>query len=155
MGVLPSISGESWFGVASIESERSGLTISHAHPEPNRAPGGRGGANRSLKPPSEPKPQVTASARSSPRSSSPPTPSFGASICQNIEWLACPPPLFLTAVLMSSGTESRSEMRTSTLPGVGLRVLLQGGVEVGDVGVVVLPWWRRIVSSSMYGSSAS
>jgi hypothetical protein len=70
---LPSMSGESWLAVVSIETERSGLTISHAQPEPNRAPGAAAATNCSLRLSSEPKPQVMASARSSPRSSSPPT----------------------------------------------------------------------------------
>ena len=34
------MSGESWLAVVSIESERSGFTISQAQPEPNKAPGG-------------------------------------------------------------------------------------------------------------------
>src|SRR5215217_8082526 len=38
MGVFSSMNGESWFGVDSIESERSGFTISQYQPLPNTAP---------------------------------------------------------------------------------------------------------------------
>ncbi len=31
-------------------------------------------------------------------------PAFGPMICQNIEWLRCPPPLLRTAVRIASGT---------------------------------------------------
>jgi hypothetical protein len=50
------MSGESWLAVVSIEIERSGLTISHAQPEPNRAPRAAAAVNRSLRLSSEPKP---------------------------------------------------------------------------------------------------
>jgi hypothetical protein len=58
-------------------------------------------------------------------------------IRQNIEWLACPPPLFLTAVRMSSGTDSISARSSSTLPLSASGCSFEGRVEVGYVGVVV------------------
>ena len=63
----------------------------------------------------EPKDESMAAARS-PEGAPPPWPD-GPMICQNIEWLEWPPPLFLTAVLMSSGTESRFAMSCSRSPG--------------------------------------
>src|SRR5215210_678591 len=101
-----------------LDRERS--VCDYEQPRPARAeqgPGAAAAVNCSLRLSSDPKPQVMSSARSSSRFSSPPTPEFGASICQNIEWLACPPPLLRTAVRISSGTESSSAIRTSTLPG--------------------------------------
>ena len=35
-------------------------------------------------------------------------PAFGPIVCQNCEWLKCPPPLFRTAVRIASGTLFRS-----------------------------------------------
>ncbi len=43
---------------------------------------------------------------------SPPPPGF--MICQNIEWLACPPPLFRTAVRIPSGRASSRAISSST-----------------------------------------
>src|SRR3712207_4819107 len=55
------MSGESRFAVLSLESERSsGLTISHAQPAPNRAPGDAAAVTRSLRPSTGPKPQALA-----------------------------------------------------------------------------------------------
>ena len=42
-------------------------------------------------------------------------PAFGPITCQNIEWLAWPPPLLRTAVRMSSGTVLMLFSRSSML----------------------------------------
>src|SRR3712207_4762716 len=96
-GVLPSMRGESWLAVVSIESEPSGAEINHAQPEPKSAPGAAAAAHCSLNASNEPNEEFMAFA-SSPVGSPPP---LGLMISQNIAWLECPPPLFLTAVLMS------------------------------------------------------
>src|SRR5215212_11164569 len=103
-GVLPSIKGEFWLGVVSIESDPSGFAISQHHPLPNKAPGAAAAPKLSLNSSNDPKEESMACARS-PDGSPPPCP-LGPMICQNIEWLEWPPPLLRTAVLMSSGTES-------------------------------------------------
>jgi hypothetical protein len=49
-------------------------------------------------------------------------------ICQNIEWLAWPPPLFLTAGPYVLGHRVEVGDELLDVAGVGLGVLLQGGV---------------------------
>ena len=59
-------------------------------------------------------------------------------ICQNSEWLACPPPLFRTAVRIGFG--NRAEIRDQLLDRLALELgmVLQRVVEVRDIGLVVL-----------------
>ena len=57
---------------------------------------------------------------------------------QNSEWLAWPPPLLRTAVRIASGSAFRSSIRSSTLLRLQVGVLLERGVQVVDVGLVVL-----------------
>ena len=59
-------------------------------------------------------------------------------ISQNIVWLAWPPPLLRTAVRMSSGTVLMPLSRSSTLLLLQVGVLLERGVQVVDVGRVML-----------------
>ena len=59
-------------------------------------------------------------------------------ICQNMVWLTWPPPLFWTTLRMSSGMAARSLIRSSADLRAELGVLVDGAVEVGDVGLVVL-----------------
>ena len=67
---------------------------------------------------------------------SPPPPGF--MICQNIEWLACPPPLFRTAVRIDSG--NGVEVRDQVLDRLALmvRMVLERVVQVRDISLVVL-----------------
>ena len=60
-------------------------------------------------------------------------------ICQNIEWFAWPPPLLRTAVRMSSGTVLMPLQQILDALRLQLGMLLERGVQVGDVGVVMLP----------------
>ena len=59
-------------------------------------------------------------------------------ICQNMVWLTWPPPLLRTTPRMSSGIAARSLISSSALLGRQLGVLIDGAVEVGDVGLVML-----------------
>ena len=65
-------------------------------------------------------------------------PAFGASSVQNSEWLAWPPPLLRTAVRMASGSAFRSLIRSSTLLRLQVGMRLERGVQVVDVGLVML-----------------
>ena len=104
---MPSINGESWFGVL-VTSNSPLFTASHAQPEPNRVVAAL--ANSSLKASKLPNLLLIASANS-PDGAPPP---FGERIVQNNEWLACPPPLLRTAVRADSGTASKLEITSST-----------------------------------------
>ena len=59
-------------------------------------------------------------------------------ICQNIEWLAWPPPLLRTAVRMSSGTVLMLLQQILDALRLQLGMLLERGVQVGHVGLVML-----------------
>jgi hypothetical protein len=61
----------------------------------------------------------------------------GPKIRQNIEWFECPPPLSLTAVRISSGTDPMFTSNSSTLPG-SASGCFSSGREIGHIGVVVL-----------------
>ena len=98
-----------------MDKDPSGEAISHAHPLPNNAPGAAAAPNCSLNPSNEPNDESMAEART-PLGLPPPCPE-GPIICQNIEWLECPPPLLRTAVRMSSGTESMLAKSSSRDPG--------------------------------------
>src|SRR4028119_409698 len=98
-----------------MDKEPSGEAISQAHPEPNKAPGAAAAPNCSLNCSNEPNEESMALAKS-PLGLPPPLPE-GPMICQNIEWFEWPPPLFLTAVLMSSGTEFMLARSSSMEPG--------------------------------------
>jgi hypothetical protein len=99
IGVCPSITGESWFGV-DLTARPVPSQTSHVQPEPKRlTPASFTAAFRS---PTPPKASEIASA-SSPEGSPPP---FGPMISQKSVWLAWPPPLLRTAARLSSGIES-------------------------------------------------
>ena len=68
-------------------------------------------ANFSLNPSNPPKVEVIASARGP--VGAPPAPA--AMFCQKIEWFRCPPPLFLTAPRMLSGSAVTSARTSSML----------------------------------------
>src|SRR5690349_20300621 len=101
MGVLPSISGLSWLGVLVTSRLPSLLATTHDQPEPKRPAPAL--LTASLRPSTPPNLLLIASA-SAPLGAPPP---LGPMICQNMLWLACPPPLLRTAVRLSSGTLSR------------------------------------------------
>src|SRR5690606_28215437 len=107
IGVFPSINGESWLGVL-VTSNSPLFTTNQAQPEPKRVVAAF--ANSSLNASKLPNLLLIASANS-PAGAPPP---FGERIVQNRLWFACPPPLFLTAVRISSGTASRLEIKSST-----------------------------------------
>ena len=128
----PSMIGLSWLGVEVTASLPSLPTISQAHPEPKRPRPALPSA--SLKAANPPSSDVIAWA-SAPVGSPPPP---GFMICQNSEWLACPPPLFRTAVRIASGTASRCAIRSSIVLPWSCGMVLERVVEVRDVGLVVL-----------------
>ncbi len=64
-------------------------------------------------------------------------PRFGPSMVKNISWLACPPPLFRTTVRMSSGTRLKSAISSTTESEESSGMLLQGRIQLVDVGLVV------------------
>src|SRR5699024_4076869 len=105
-GVLPSINGESWFGVL-ITSSSPLFRTNQAHPEPKRVLAAV--SNSSLNLSKLPNVPLILSANS-PVGSPPP---FGDNTFQKRLWLACPPPLFRTAVRMFSGTASKSEIKST------------------------------------------
>ena len=107
-------------------------TTSQAQPEPNRVVAAL--ANASLNAANPPSSLVIACA-SAPVGSPPPP---GFMICQNSEWLAWPPPLFRTAVRIASGSASRFVDQLLDRLALVVGVVLQRGVQVGDVGRVVL-----------------
>jgi len=65
-------------------------------------------------------------------------PPLGFMIVQNMEWFTWPPPLLRTTVRTSSGTlfQIAEQVFGRVLAEVG--VLLDGAVQIGDVGLVVL-----------------
>jgi hypothetical protein len=76
-------------------------------------------------------------------------------ICQNMVWLTWPPPLLRTTPRMSSGMALRSLDEVFGGLCGELGVLVDGGVEVGDVGLVVLVVVQlHGRSASMWGSRA-
>ncbi len=107
IGVAPSISGESWFGVEQTQSFPS-FTQSHAQPLPKRvaAAFAKASLNASIPPSS-----LLMASLSCPIGAPPP---FGEMPFQKRLWLACPPPWLRTAPRMFSGTLSRSEINSST-----------------------------------------
>src|SRR5215216_7055000 len=96
IGSLPSMSGLSPFWVVSILKEPSGAATSQVQPDPKSAPGAETFDHCSWKFSKEPKLESMADARS-PVGSPPP---LGLMISQNILWLECCPPLFLTDLRM-------------------------------------------------------
>src|SRR5215212_10240653 len=108
-GSLPSIKGVSPLGVHSTVKEPSGAATSQVQPEPKTDPGADMADHCSCRFSKEPKLDSMEVARS-PTGSPPP---LGFMICQNIVWLECCPPLFLTERRMSSGTEFKSATSSS------------------------------------------
>jgi hypothetical protein len=105
---LPSISGLSWFAVLSMDSLPP-VSMSHAQPLPNRPIAAFLNSSFSLS--KLPKAELIASAIAPVGG----PPALGAMICQNMVWFTWPPPLFLTAVRMSSGTVLMPFSKSSTL----------------------------------------
>ena len=131
IGVSPCIRGLSWLAVLYTATTPSLFLTSHAQPLPKRVV--PAAANAFLKPSKLPHAASIAAARA-PLGSPPPP---GPITDQNSEWLAWPPPLFCTAVRMSAGTLEilRISFSMSQLSKLGAG---NGGVEIGDVGGVVL-----------------
>src|SRR5699024_11190368 len=106
IGVLPSINGLSWFGVLVISSSPL-FTTNQAQPEPKRVAPAFWNSSLNL----SKLPNLLSIASASEPVGAPPP--FGQSNVQNNEWFACPPPLLRTAVRISSGTASKSEINSS------------------------------------------
>src|SRR4051794_6134866 len=146
-GVCPSISGVSWFGVERTSSPEP-LHTSHVHPEPKRLTPASFSAALSWS--ASPNASLIAASRS-PEGSPPP---FGCMICQKSVWFACPPPLLRTAMRLSSGIRSRlwsncsSGRSAHSVPSSAL-------FRLSTYAWWCLPWWMRIVCSSIVGSRAS
>src|SRR5699024_1850818 len=100
IGVLPSETGLSWFGVLVISSSPL-LTTNQAQPEPKRP--AAAASNLLWKSSKLPNVSLILSA-TEPFASPPP---FGDKISQKKLWFKCPPPLLRTAVRISSGTASK------------------------------------------------
>src|SRR6186713_182373 len=108
MGVFPSISGLSWFGVLVMDSFPPSFR-SHTQPLPNRpAPALAHCSLNASKLPNAPLIASAALPVGAP-------PAFGAIHVQNFVWFQCPPPLLRTAVRMSSGTLAMLRHNSSTL----------------------------------------
>src|SRR5579862_7163084 len=109
MGVLPSMIGESWLPVEYTSSLPSLVLTSQDQPLPKRlAPAS---FIFSFKPARPPKVLLIASP-TLPLGS---PPALGPSTVQKSEWLACPPPLLMTAWRTFSGTFEALSARSSSI----------------------------------------
>ncbi len=121
----------SWFGVLVTNSLPSEPTQSQAQPLPNRVVAAL--ANSVLNASNEPNAPLMVVGQIADGS----PPPLGFMTVQNSEWLTWPPPLLRTAIRMLSGTASRSAIRLDRGLVLEFRVVLEGGVEVVDIGLVV------------------
>ena len=76
-------------------------------------------------------------------------------ICQNIAWLAWPPPLLRTAVRMASGTFAMLRIRSSMECFWKSGYCSSAAFRFVTYAAWCFPWWICIVIVSMNGSSAS
>ncbi len=106
--MLPSISGLSWLAVLSTTTFLSGVTLSHAQPEPKRLMAALVKASLNF---SKPPTSRSMALATSPTGSPPP---LGDITVQNSEWLAWPPPLLRTGPCKFSGSDFRRETSSST-----------------------------------------
>ncbi len=137
----------SWFGVE-LTISLPPSTQSHAQPLPNLvAPAF---ANSSWK--SEKLPKAEFMARAKSPEGSPPPP--GPMIVQNMLWFKCPPPLFLTAVLISSGTLARSLIISSNAFSSSSGCFSSAAFRLLMYVWWCFVWWISIVLASIWGSSA-
>src|SRR5215204_867592 len=141
------MTGLSWFGVDTTLRLPPSDT-SHVQPDPNRFTPASLICAFSWS--TSPKAERIADS-SAPDGSPPP---LGFMISQKSVWFAWPPPLLRTAARLSSGIASRLEIASST--GRSAHSVPSSALfRLSTYAWWCLPWWMRIVSASIVGSSAS